>query len=69
MLIDKRPLEHPLPCFTFVVPFFLLFFPCFFLCSMEKSLMDYDQSLEALEKQREELELVMQRMGKEWEER
>lgn len=36
---------------------------------MEKSLMDYDQSLEALEKQREELELVMQRMGKEWEER
>ncbi|KAI7878197.1 hypothetical protein K492DRAFT_149781 [Lichtheimia hyalospora FSU 10163] len=35
---------------------------------MEKTLMDYDQSLEALEKQREELELVMQRMGKEWEE-
>lgn len=31
--------------------------------------MDYDQSLEALEKQRKELELVMQRMGKEWEER
>ncbi|KAI8137373.1 hypothetical protein BJV82DRAFT_490845, partial [Fennellomyces sp. T-0311] len=34
---------------------------------MEKSLLDYDQSLEALEKQREELELVMQKMGQEWE--
>ena len=36
---------------------------------MEKSLLDYDQSLEALEKQREELELVMQKMGQEWEAR
>ncbi|KAI9312398.1 hypothetical protein BX666DRAFT_2031136 [Dichotomocladium elegans] len=35
---------------------------------MDKSLFDYEQSLEALERQREELELVMQRMGKEWEE-
>lgn len=34
---------------------------------MEKSLSDYDESLEALERQREELELVMQKMGQEWE--
>jgi hypothetical protein len=34
---------------------------------MEKSLSDYDQSLEELEKQREQLELVMQKMGTEWE--
>ncbi|KAI9272733.1 hypothetical protein BDA99DRAFT_499070 [Phascolomyces articulosus] len=34
---------------------------------MEKSLSDYDQSLEALEKQRKELELVMKKMGQEWE--
>ncbi|KAG2224712.1 hypothetical protein INT45_009027 [Circinella minor] len=34
---------------------------------MEKSLSDYDQSLEALEKQRKELELVMKQMGQEWE--
>lgn len=36
---------------------------------MEKSLSDYDQSLEELERQREELELVMKKMGQEWEER
>ncbi|KAI7887454.1 hypothetical protein K492DRAFT_1238 [Lichtheimia hyalospora FSU 10163] len=35
---------------------------------MEKSLSDYDQSLEELERQREELELVMKKMGQEWEE-
>ncbi|ORY99122.1 hypothetical protein BCR43DRAFT_488769 [Syncephalastrum racemosum] len=34
---------------------------------MEKSLSDYDQNLEELEKQREQLELVMQKMGTEWE--
>ena len=36
---------------------------------MDKSLSDYDQSLEALEKQRKELELVMKQMGQEWEAR
>ncbi|KAI9493401.1 hypothetical protein BDB00DRAFT_928933 [Zychaea mexicana] len=34
---------------------------------MEKSLLDYDQSLEALERQRKELELVYKKMGQEWE--
>lgn len=36
---------------------------------MEKSISDYDQSLVELEKQREQLELVMKKMGQEWEER
>ncbi|ORY91916.1 hypothetical protein BCR43DRAFT_527235 [Syncephalastrum racemosum] len=35
---------------------------------MEKSLSDYDQSLEELERQREHLEQVMKKMGQEWEE-
>ncbi|OAD76945.1 hypothetical protein PHYBLDRAFT_180249 [Phycomyces blakesleeanus NRRL 1555(-)] len=35
---------------------------------MERSLMDYDNSLEELERQREQLEIVMKRMGEEWEE-
>lgn len=62
-------LEHPLHVLNFCPFFSFLSFFVSLLCSMEKSLMDYDQSLEALEKQRKELELVMQRMGKEWEER
>jgi hypothetical protein len=36
---------------------------------MDDTLSRYDESLEALERQRESLELVMQRMGEEWEER
>lgn len=36
---------------------------------MDDTLLKYDQSLEALEKQREKLELVMKKMGAEWEER
>ena len=36
---------------------------------MDKTLSDYDQSLEELERQREHLELVMKTMGQEWEER
>jgi hypothetical protein len=36
---------------------------------MEKSLLEYDKNLEDLERQREKLEIVMQRMGQEWEER
>lgn len=36
---------------------------------MDDSLSKYDESLQALEKQRESLELVMKRMGAEWEER
>jgi hypothetical protein len=36
---------------------------------MDETLSKYDQSLQALEEQRESLELVMQRMGAEWEER
>ncbi|KAI8875074.1 hypothetical protein K501DRAFT_234177 [Backusella circina FSU 941] len=35
---------------------------------MDDTLSKYDESLEALERQRESLELVMQRMGEEWEE-
>ncbi|KAI8888937.1 hypothetical protein K501DRAFT_239691 [Backusella circina FSU 941] len=35
---------------------------------MEKSLLEYDKNLEDLERQREKLEIVMQRMGQEWEE-
>ncbi|KAG2209216.1 uncharacterized protein EV154DRAFT_550033 [Mucor mucedo] len=35
---------------------------------MDDTLLKYDQSLEALEKQRENLELVMKKMGAEWEE-
>ncbi|KAI8142387.1 hypothetical protein BJV82DRAFT_495127, partial [Fennellomyces sp. T-0311] len=35
---------------------------------MDKTLSDYDQSLEELERQREHLELVMKKMGQEWEE-
>ncbi|KAI7847187.1 hypothetical protein BDC45DRAFT_542146 [Circinella umbellata] len=35
---------------------------------MDKTLSDYDQSLEELERQREHLELVMKTMGQEWEE-
>lgn len=34
---------------------------------MDDTLLKYDQSLEALEKQRENLELVMKKMGTEWE--
>jgi len=36
---------------------------------MDDALSSYDESLQALEKQRESLELVMKRMGAEWEER
>lgn len=36
---------------------------------MDEVLSKYDESLQALEKQRESLELVIQRMGAEWEER
>ncbi|KAI7865917.1 hypothetical protein BDF14DRAFT_1996808 [Spinellus fusiger] len=34
---------------------------------MDRSLIEYDQSLEKLERQREQLESIMKRMGKEWE--
>ncbi|KAJ8659993.1 hypothetical protein O0I10_004220 [Lichtheimia ornata] len=33
---------------------------------MEKSLLDYDQSLEELKRQKQHLQLVMQKMGEEW---
>ncbi|CDH49186.1 predicted protein [Lichtheimia corymbifera JMRC:FSU:9682] len=33
---------------------------------MEKSLLDYDQSLEELNRQKQHLQLVMQKMGEEW---
>ncbi|GAB5593880.1 hypothetical protein Unana1_08780 [Umbelopsis nana] len=33
---------------------------------MEKTLSDYDKSLEALDKEKERLETVMRRMGEEW---
>ncbi|ORZ20783.1 hypothetical protein BCR42DRAFT_409476 [Absidia repens] len=33
---------------------------------MDKSILDYDQSLNDLERQKEQLELVMQQMGEEW---
>ncbi|KAG2171955.1 hypothetical protein INT43_001431 [Umbelopsis isabellina] len=33
---------------------------------MEKSLDDYDKSLEALDKEKEKLEMLMRRMGQEW---
>jgi hypothetical protein len=36
---------------------------------MDDTLLKYDESLEELEKQRENLELVMKKMGAEWEER
>lgn len=36
---------------------------------MEKSINDYDRNLEELERQRENLEMVMKMMGQEWEER
>lgn len=36
---------------------------------MDDALLKYDESLEALEKQRKDLEGVMKRMGAEWEER
>lgn len=36
---------------------------------MEKSINDYDKNLEELERQRENLEMVMKMMGQEWEER
>lgn len=36
---------------------------------MEKSLSDYDKSLEALDKEKERLENVMRLMGEEWAER
>ena len=36
---------------------------------MEKTLIDYDKNLQELERQREQLEIVMQKMGQEWEER
>jgi prefoldin subunit 5 len=36
---------------------------------MEKSLDDYDKSLEALDKEKEKLETLMRRMGQEWAER
>lgn len=36
---------------------------------MDKTLIDYDKNLEELERQREQLEIVMQMMGQEWEER
>lgn len=36
---------------------------------MDKTLIDYDKNLEELERQRENLKVVMQRMGQEWEER
>jgi hypothetical protein len=36
---------------------------------MDKTLIDYDKNLEELERQREKLEIVMQMMGQEWEER
>ncbi|KAI9006567.1 hypothetical protein CLU79DRAFT_840815 [Phycomyces nitens] len=35
---------------------------------MERSLMDYDNSLEELDRQKKQLEIVMKRMGEEWEE-
>ncbi|KAG0734870.1 hypothetical protein G6F57_013625 [Rhizopus arrhizus] len=35
---------------------------------MDKTLIDYDKNLEELERQRENLKVVMQRMGQEWEE-
>ena len=37
--------------------------------AMEKTLIDYDKNLQELERQREQLEIVMQKMGQEWEER
>jgi hypothetical protein len=36
---------------------------------MDEILSKYDESLQALEEQRESLELVIQKMGAEWEER
>lgn len=36
---------------------------------MDDTLLEYEASLEALERQRESLELVMKKMGAEWEER
>lgn len=39
------------------------------LLQMEKSLLDYDQSLEELNRQKQHLQLVMQKMGEEWAER
>jgi hypothetical protein len=36
---------------------------------MDKTLIDYDKNLEELERQKENLKVVMQRMGQEWEER
>ncbi|KAJ2955180.1 hypothetical protein NQZ79_g8782 [Umbelopsis isabellina] len=33
---------------------------------MEKSLDDYDKSLQALDKEKEKLEILMRRMGQEW---
>ncbi|KAI8087700.1 uncharacterized protein B0P05DRAFT_635414 [Gilbertella persicaria] len=35
---------------------------------MDKTLIEYDKNLQDLERQREQLELVMQKMGQEWEE-
>ncbi|KAF7732854.1 hypothetical protein EC973_000130 [Apophysomyces ossiformis] len=35
---------------------------------MEKSLSDYDRTLEELDRQREKLQRVVQKMGQEWEE-
>ncbi|ORZ06941.1 hypothetical protein BCR42DRAFT_456270 [Absidia repens] len=35
---------------------------------MDNSILDYDESLNDLERQKEQLELVMQKMGEEWEE-
>lgn len=74
--------ENRIDCFFFskAVFFFLSSVPCqsahshflynyYSFLPMEKSLSDYDQSLEELERQREELELVMKKMGQEWEER
>lgn len=50
-----------------LVPFFFFFFVS--LLQMEKSLLDYDQSLEELKRQKQHLQLVMQKMGEEWAER
>lgn len=47
--------------------FSLLFF--FSLAQMDGAIEEYTEALEALEKQRESLELVMLKMGEEWEER
>ena len=55
--------------FLLPLSFLLHSFFIFWKKQMDKTLIDYDKNLEELERQREKLEIVMQMMGQEWEER